>query len=94
MPPEMISYIDVKTAWNAGCDQKPGVKLSTARRTSSPPALIAGAVDGDLYLDLVSGTVYVLGPIRVVDLPAINLASTEPDLPSGGPQDPADEGPA
>ncbi len=31
---------------------------------------------------------------RVVDLPAINLASTEPDLPSGGPQDPADEGPA
>jgi hypothetical protein len=39
--------------------------------TGAPPATIAGAVDGDLYLDLVSGTVYVLGPIRVADLPAI-----------------------
>ncbi len=39
--------------------------------TGAPPAVIAGAVDGDLYLDLVSGTVYVLGPIRVADLPAI-----------------------
>jgi hypothetical protein len=39
--------------------------------SGAPPATIAGAVDGDLYLDLVSGTVYVLGPIRVADLPAI-----------------------
>lgn len=28
-------------------------------------------MDGDLYLDLLTGTVYQLGPIRVADLPAI-----------------------
>ncbi|MCP9868681.1 collagen-like protein [Cyanobium sp. Cruz-8D1] len=39
--------------------------------TGAPPAVIPGAVDGDLYLDLTTGTVYVLGPIRVADLPAI-----------------------
>jgi hypothetical protein len=31
-------------------------------------------VDGDLYLDLLSGTVYQLGPIRVADLPLIGNA--------------------
>ncbi|MFN9872303.1 MAG: hypothetical protein ACK55E_12805 [Cyanobacteriota bacterium] len=39
--------------------------------TGVPPATIAGAVDGDLYLDLLTGTVYQLGPIRVADLPAV-----------------------
>ena len=39
--------------------------------TGAPPATIPGAVDGDLYLDLLTGTVYQLGPIRVADLPAI-----------------------
>ncbi|MFU8886240.1 MAG: hypothetical protein ACNA8O_12385 [Cyanobacteriota bacterium] len=39
--------------------------------TGAPPSSIPGAVDGDLYLDLATGTVYQLGPIRVADLPAI-----------------------
>jgi len=39
--------------------------------TGAPPPTIPGAVDGDLYLDLTTGTVYVLGPIRIADLPAI-----------------------
>jgi hypothetical protein len=39
--------------------------------TGAPPAAIPGAVDGDLYLDLASGTVCQVGPIRVTDLPAI-----------------------
>lgn len=39
--------------------------------TGAPPRTIAGAVDGDLYLDLATGTVDQLGPIRVADLPAI-----------------------
>ncbi len=42
--------------------------------TGAPPATIPGAVDGDLYLDLTTGTVYVLGPIRIADLPAIGSA--------------------
>jgi hypothetical protein len=42
--------------------------------TGAPPATIPGAVDGDLYLDLLTGTVYQLGPIRVADLPAIGSA--------------------
>jgi hypothetical protein len=40
----------------------------------APPSTIPGAVDGDLYLDLSSGTVYQLGPLRVADLPAIGAA--------------------
>ena len=40
----------------------------------APPLTIAGAIDGDLYLDLASGNVYQLGPIRVADLPAIGAA--------------------
>jgi hypothetical protein len=39
--------------------------------TGAPPSTIPGAVDGDLYLDLLTGTDYLLGPIRVTDLPAI-----------------------
>jgi len=39
--------------------------------TGAPPRTIPGSMDGDLYLDLASGTVYQLGPIRVADLPAI-----------------------
>ena len=39
--------------------------------SGAPPATIPGAVDGDLYLDLLSGTVYQLGPMRVAHLPAI-----------------------
>ena len=42
--------------------------------TGAPPPTIPGAVDGDLYLDLTMGTVYVLGPIRIADLPAIGSA--------------------
>ncbi len=42
--------------------------------TGAPPATIPGAVDGDLYLDLLTGPVYQLGPIRVADLPAIGSA--------------------
>jgi hypothetical protein len=42
--------------------------------TVAPPAVIADAVGGDLYLDLATGTVYVLGTIRVTDLPAIGSA--------------------
>jgi len=42
--------------------------------TGAPPPTIPGAVDGDLYLDLTTGTVYVLGPIRIADLPAIGSA--------------------
>ncbi|MFM7549041.1 MAG: hypothetical protein ACKO8I_09230 [Cyanobacteriota bacterium] len=37
----------------------------------APPLTIPGAQDGDLHLDLLSGVVYKLGPIRVADLPAI-----------------------
>jgi hypothetical protein len=40
----------------------------------APPSTIPGAVDGDLYLDLSTGTVFQLGPIRVADLPAIGSA--------------------
>ena len=39
--------------------------------SGAPPLTIPGAVDGDLYLDLLTGTVFQLGPIRVADLPAI-----------------------
>jgi hypothetical protein len=40
--------------------------------TGAPPSTIPGAVDGDLYLDLLTSTDYLLGPIRVADLPAIS----------------------
>lgn len=39
--------------------------------SGAPPLTIPGALDGDLYLDLLTGTVFQLGPIRVADLPAI-----------------------
>jgi hypothetical protein len=42
--------------------------------SGAPPLTIPGAVDGDLYLDLLTGTVYQLGPIRVADLPAIGTS--------------------
>jgi hypothetical protein len=42
--------------------------------SGAPPLNIPGAVDGDLYLDLLTGTVYQLGPIRVADLPAIGTS--------------------
>ena len=37
----------------------------------APPASIPGAVDGDLYLDTTTGTVYQLGPLRVAELPQV-----------------------
>lgn len=42
--------------------------------SGAPPATIPGAVEGDLYLDLVTGNVYQLGPLRVADLPTIGSA--------------------
>ena len=50
--------------------------------TGTPPAVITGAMDGDLYLDLATGTVYQLGPIRVADLPAIGSSFQAASMPA------------
>ncbi len=44
MPASMIFFIAVNTDWMAGLDQHFGSRFSSARRTSSPPSLIADAM--------------------------------------------------